>query len=360
MRVAVGLILSAALAPFGAVAQEMLSADSVLISRWNIGAGMEARVGLSRIVDAVRRDGMVWVLDSDRVLKLDSEGLFLTQFGGPGAGPGEMLAPVRLEVDSVVRVYDPRVNRVTRFDLNGGLLGTSSMIDPSAGTMGMRQPLRSGYSVDFTGAYISNLGDSDPFNHLLLFGPSATDTVASFRAPIAVWSHEGGARLVRTQSGEGGAWRTIGDTLLVVVDGHDGVVEWRCAPTFTPCGSHSLQMAPRPFDRQAERLMLDELEAAVGRRVRLANIRDVPEWVSVAVAIAVDEDGTAWIQNDGGPAGGHVFSVVSREGGLQDRIRFSSPFRVLQVTRDGVLLSGRGQYDEAVLYWMEWTRKIHF
>ncbi len=87
--------------------------------------------------------GSVVVLDAGnrRVLRFDSEGVFLGSFGGLGQEPGQFVTPIYLEVTGErIFVLDRGLNRVTAFDTAGiflsrfeidlaGLAGTTPLFE---------------------------------------------------------------------------------------------------------------------------------------------------------------------------------------------------------------------------------------
>ncbi len=95
---------------------------------------------------AILPNGGIVVLDAgnQRVLRFDSDGVYLGWFGGAGDGPGLFVSPLFVEVaDSLVFVVDPGLNRLTAFDTAGifvgrfqiefsGLVGTSPLFEAAA------------------------------------------------------------------------------------------------------------------------------------------------------------------------------------------------------------------------------------
>ena len=79
----------------------------------------------------VTRDGTIFVADGHtpgkgaaRIVKFDRDGRFLKQWGGHGAGPGQLDVPHTLAMDSKGRLFvgDRWNNRIQVFDQEGGLL----------------------------------------------------------------------------------------------------------------------------------------------------------------------------------------------------------------------------------------------
>src|SRR5690606_9392836 len=80
-----------------------------------------------RVADlALGRPGERYVLDSGnhQVIVFDSTGRRITAFGREGGGPGEFVRPIRIAVDSVVRVFDAGHYRVSIFARDGSHLET--------------------------------------------------------------------------------------------------------------------------------------------------------------------------------------------------------------------------------------------
>ncbi len=83
------------------------------------------------IGDAVRLDdGGIVVADAGagRVRHFDASGRFVSEWGGPGSGPGEFARPVQIAVlDGVVSVWDEGHWRLEQFDVRGEHLGSAGL-----------------------------------------------------------------------------------------------------------------------------------------------------------------------------------------------------------------------------------------
>jgi uncharacterized membrane protein/streptogramin lyase len=107
--------------------------DGNFLDSWaHCGSGTV--LGLNRPLGiAAGKDGYVYVTDTDshRVVKLDSEGSFISAWGSKGRGPGQFIYPEGIAVDSSGNVYvtdteDPYYNegshRVQKFDRDGNFI----------------------------------------------------------------------------------------------------------------------------------------------------------------------------------------------------------------------------------------------
>lgn len=73
----------------------------------------------------VDSNGNIYVTDRGKweILKFDSEGNFLTSFGGRGEEPGTFRDPSGLSVeDDKIYVLDAKAKRITTFDIDGNYI----------------------------------------------------------------------------------------------------------------------------------------------------------------------------------------------------------------------------------------------
>ena len=128
---------------------------------------------------AIDADGNVWVTDTGnkRILKFDSDGNFLAEYGGPGSGPGQFEEPVGIAIapSGEILVADTWNRRIQRFSPEFEYLGEI--------------PVESWGSQAVTDKpYLAVLGDgsivaSDPANSVVLVFDSGGQQVAAWRAP---------------------------------------------------------------------------------------------------------------------------------------------------------------------------------
>ena len=346
------------LLPTQVTGQAITPSAEILAERFSIGAGMDPEVVLHRVMDADFALGQIWILEPERLRAFDLDGLLLSEVGRAGAGPGEFLLAARLEVDSLLHVFDPRLTRETVLRPSGDLVEIKAIPRSQVGGSGSSIRLQGGAELVVTTPRFSAHGAGhDPNAHLILFRGSEGDTLLSIRSNGALWQQGSAYGGFDTGFGDSGAWDLGGDSLLALIDGYNGTVLWRCAPHYEPCGQTDLGLKPQPATREDLSRIVEAASAQSRRRLRQEDVIDRPPLVSAARAGVMSKDGKwLWIQNDGDHLGGQHFSVVERGTGLRGRVTFDAPVRVYAVGQDGLLIGQRGQFDETIVTWMEWIR----
>ncbi|MYH48421.1 MAG: 6-bladed beta-propeller [Gammaproteobacteria bacterium] len=265
----------------------------------------------NRIGAMVIRDDGVWVLDAGqrRVFRFDTGGRLVAAFGRQGNGPGELLGPSALRVDSVVTIPDMRQVRVSRFTLDGEHLETRRLSGPVVPSGGLAV-LRNGVTVYATAVrYTMGSGGpgSDPYGHVTVgfAGSSRSDTIASLHGSAVMWQAAGTMSLFRTGFGTAGAWTTMGDSAVVVADGITGTIS-----AFTVSDSPGMETdTPRlSVDSVAMGIVglpvtnADRERAEADFRGDNPNVQGRvtfagwPSHWSVATSLLVSDDGRVWAQ----------------------------------------------------------------
>ena len=314
---------------------------------------------LHRVVEIVVKDNGVWVNDIGRMrlFQFDHTGRLVVEYGRQGSGPGELLLPGGLQVDSVVTVIDQRQRRIVRFGLDGEHIETRRLGAAVAGgahvPVGWTVPLRNGVTAAVTLGWYAYGGNAvgEPFNHVLLAFPAGAggDTIATYHFGNARWQADGIMGAFNPRFGEGGAWAAMGDSAIVVADGVTGLVAFYTARTPRPLANVSdisawfavdtvsLGFSARrvsPSDRvRAER---EELRRAEPNLPAQVDIDGWPEHWSVATDLLVADDGNVWARQMVGGDGRQHWTEVDRYG--TERLRYVLPerFRLLAVA-DGWL-----------------------
>ena len=265
----------------------------------------------NRIGTIVIRDNGLWVLDAGqrRVFRFDTRGRLVVAFGRQGNGPGELLWPNAMRVDSVVTIPDMRQARVSRFTLDGEHLETRRVSGPVVPS-GWLAVLRNGITVYATAVRytMSSSGvGGDPNGRVTVgfAGSSRADTIASLHGGVVMWQSAGQMSLFRTGFGDAGAWTTMGDSAIVVADGVTGTISVFMVPdspgmeTDTPrlsVDSVTMGIAGRPVtgaDRERAEADFRRDNPNVRGRVTFAGW---PSYWSVAVSLLVSDDGKVWAQ----------------------------------------------------------------
>lgn len=185
---------------------------------------------------AVSKSGIVYVLDviDANIRSFTLDGRHLRTFGRRGGGPGEFTSPSRLRAtDSTVQILDAARWSNVMFSANGEHLRTVI-----ADEYGQRRiQLRSGSVVSSESVSLEVVKPgpgaattTPPPQHELLTVKQRSgrlDTLATIRLDLAYIQSSPGRGTMRSSGfGRAGAWETIGDTALVVVDGYSGIVRW--------------------------------------------------------------------------------------------------------------------------------------
>ncbi len=267
------------------------------------------------IGDIVVREGAVWVLDAGegRILHFDAAGRLVVAFGRRGQGPGELsMWTTGLRVDSVVSVVDAQQQRTSWFTLDGEHLETRRV----GGSAGDGRPvpsgglafLRNGAVVSATrGFYQFGAGGvvgGDPYHNVILESPGnpRTDTIASWRFDSVSWV-AGAMSMFSTDFGDGGAWATMGDSAVVVADGHEGVITVFTAPNSPGSDAGSPWLSVDSVEigvrgRPATAADRERAEADFRRErpnlPRQVEFGDWPTRWSVATELRISDDGKVW------------------------------------------------------------------
>ncbi len=271
---------------------------------------------------------------------------------------GEFLTAARLRIDSLIDVYDPQLSRESVFARTGEFVATRSM--PSLGGFGsaLRLPLAGGaFLVVTTPRFSMSPAGHDPYSRVALAIGERLDTVASIRSSGGLWQHGSAYGVFETDLGDGGAWALAADSVLALVDGYAGQVEWRCAPRFDVCARHELA-EPAANRRAVDRAALVQRATEQSRRpLRSDEVVDAPVRRSGATGAALSSDGRwLWVQNDGDYRGGERYTVVDRERGPAGVVTFATPTRLLAVSPDGLLIRRQGEFEETIVEWLDWRR----
>lgn len=336
------LLLAALVIPTAAQAQPHPAPEDLTLVL-EIGSDLaDEAAALYRIADlAVGAGGKLYVLDSGnhQVTVFDSTGQRITAFGRRDGGPGEFLFPIRIVVDSVVRVFDAGHYRVSMFAPDGSHLETVRLPSiPGHNVTGLH-PLRGGHGLATTTARFTRGPDSDPYVTLLAVRLPSTvvDTLARLRSSGALW-HKRDAyapwSVVDSGLGEGGAWALAADSLLAIADGYAGTVSFFGVSEagFARVVEVQLPERGRPLT-EAERRAI--VSAAVEKsRLKAADVMvELPPMRSAATAAVFSDTGELWVRTvvEGGMA---RWCVIDPSRGVVREVRLPEGFKLEAVHGD--------------------------
>lgn len=181
--------------------------------------------------------GEIVVLDSGQkqAFRYDGEARFVGAFGRPGSGPGEFQSADRMDVRAdTIRIFDAMQQRWSEFDLGGNHVRTVRHPELAGGRrVAYARPMRGGRTLRVTvEQYVRGGPDHAPFVTVRLSSTDGRDDELVHRVPgdaVLWYPARGGATpwgLGTTPFGMGGGWSVLGDSLIVVADGHAGLVRW--------------------------------------------------------------------------------------------------------------------------------------
>jgi hypothetical protein len=303
--------------------------------------------------------GEVYVLDSgDKAVKVYNEaGRFIRRFGRQGGGPGEFQLPVSMVVDSVVRVSDLALHRMTYFTLDGRHLRTSGTTAPSDLALLRVMPLRHAHLVGVTptAVGVNTRGRTgSPYAAVVFARASgAVDTVLRPHSGVAIY-HPRNAQvplgLLQTHAGRGGAHAVLGDSIVATADGYTGEVRWYWVDRqgLTLFRTRQLQSRSRPVTPDDIRRMERDVYAKSPDFPRRLVIEPPPR-ISIATEALFAPDGSLWIRNTGGSGHAHVWTVFNPAGEVNIRLSLPAGFDLYHVRGDRLYGVARTENDAPVV-----------
>jgi hypothetical protein len=304
--------------------------------------------------------GEIVVLDAREanVRVYDAAGRFLRSFGRRGGGPGEFVDPFTLAlVDTVAFVTDLN-GRMTVFSLAGHHLRDVTLPHIHGGLTRSMHPLRHGQWLATRAALFSNLQVDN--REILLFvpaGPVHADTLSAHHAGSILVDGPQYAMPHPTQfhAGREVVWSVGGDSMVVLVDGYQGVVRW-------------YEVARRGLEPHAERRLggwgvtridrqqADEIRRQVAARNPRAQSITVPEFLGRAAAALLDDQGRVWIQRRTGVESTREWWVVSPDADAPVvRLEMPDGFTLRHVRGDRLYGTARTEIGAPVIRVLQWT-----
>jgi hypothetical protein len=294
----------------------------------------------------VGRDGRIYVAENgDYTIKLlTPAGQLVRSFGRSGQGPGDFASIMRITVDdSVVRIPDGMLRRVSEFTLEGRPLRTQVWPKVTAAGPGTVIPLRDSVTLFASLASMSSLGPerSDPYVTVRVQRGARVDTLLRYRGDIAFWHEKGQTvfNMLSTPFGDAGAWATFGDSVVAVADGYSGSVRWfrvdgggARLQRSANVGRASVPVSPRDV------AMLDGRFRSKYTQPRYAAM-DVefaaypPQW-SVAMSAIFAEDGSLWVGSAGPEGLPRTWTVFAPNALIAHRVQVPDDFTLKAVRGD--------------------------
>lgn len=281
-----------------------------------IGDDASAGVTIGRVAGlGVSDAGEVFVLDGADVdvKAFDLRGKFLRRFGRRGGGPGEFQRPVSLDViDSTVSVRT-RGNGTVVFTQRGRYVATHLPGVLSAEGAALRHGFRlvaESPTVLPSPTQQAKPDDVSYAQFLVLYGPNgSSDSIVEIRLDRVMVELAGGTRVVRPSGfGDSGTWAILGDSIVAVVDGYTGDVEWLRAGNNgltafrrATLGTPGALVTPADVRKQEARLGASTGVASTGGSTVAgaprgrATILSPPERWSAATRALFSADGSLWV-----------------------------------------------------------------
>lgn len=314
---------------------------------------------------AVGPGGSVYVLDggSRSVKVYDAAGRFVRSFGREGRGPGELVRPIGMTLDSVIRVFDGAQNRAATFSLMGEHRRTARLSAVENLNIAQEFPLRHGFSLAVTlpGYSLgSEVHEDRVVVAVLRPGSAAADTLARFDAGATIWHAAGEALpwgLASSRFGAAGTWAVHGDSLVAVADGRSGQVTiYRSSPGGVRVHRRgTLGVTGRPVTPADLRALEQQLRASRNNLPRRIEFRAPSHW-SVATRALFAADGALWVENGQGALPGNFWTWFPPGEASPLRVRLPDGF-VLRAVRDGRLYGvARTANDSEVVRVYRWNR----
>lgn len=303
--------------------------------------------------------GEVYVLDAgDKAVKVYSQaGRFIRRFGRQGGGPGEFQLPVDMVVDSLVRVSDLGLQRMTYFTLTGRHVRTSGTTASSDLSLLRVLPLRNGHRVGVTptAVGVSTSGRTgSPYAAVVFAGAGGVvDTLLRPHSGVGIY-HPRNAQvplgLFETHAGRGGAHAVLGDSVVATADGYTGEVRWYRVDGqgLTLFRTRQLESRSRPVTPDDVRRMERELYAQ-RQHLQRGMVIEPPPRISIATQALFAPDGSLWIRNTGGRGQGHVWTVLNPAGEVSIRLSLPAGFDLYHVRGDRLYGVARTENDAPVV-----------
>lgn len=248
----------------------------------------------------VARSGNIYVFDdgNSRIVKLNSSGKFIAEFGGPGSGPGSIQrgglgASIAVDKDENVYVGDPIKPRVQMFDSKGAFIESFRVPFPVTSiAVNSKQEI-----------YVA-VSANPPTQLLLVFSVSGK------------FLRQFGERLVTTP---GRLARSV-NLAVIACDAHDNIfVAFRSWPTIRKYSAAGVLIAENQFEVPSELVREDQRKNfSMDFISRNADSSFVPPLLTHSISISGHERGYLLLN-------GHGIVVFEKNGRVIRQIHFPAP-----------------------------------
>ena len=304
----------------------MATGPSTLVLEREIGTELgPEEYSFGMIADiAVMSDETIFVLDvmSSNVKVYTGAGTYLRSFGRAGGGPGEFLRPLRIQADSVLRVFDMAQNRITVFEPDGHLKETVRL--PSVRGINVTRlfRMRSGKLVAGTTPGLSWGSPAHQESVTVFVEDPVTfeiDTIITYHSGATIWylpDRRGPWGVAETEFGPGGAW-AVNDSIVATVDGYTGAVRWSTVGAELAVRREERlsfeSRAVTPGDLSRAKRAFRDLRQRLGQPLPDFEFHAPERW-SVGTEALFASDGRLWVANGRSADRRHVWTVFSEPG----------------------------------------------
>jgi hypothetical protein len=301
----------------------------------------------------------------------DEQGRFVRALGGRGAAPGSLADPASIVVhDTLITVMDSARASATVFGIGGTFLGTTDLPSSVRGTpaaAGNARALRHGWVLAATAPHIADDGSAETHVRVLLaHASSPVDTLRTYASGMVLQRLPSALPTASAlHAGDAGAWGAGGDSLIVLVDGQAGVVEWLRVESngAVPWRRVELGWEQREITT-ADRA--DALRRLSGRGRRggrggrgtrgtpFAGTLITPSFFGAVDDVVVADDGTAWLRLREGFDATAFWLVVPPDGTSTRQLLMPDGFTPTSVSGRRILglLRERGDALFVAIYWL--------
>ena len=296
-------------------------------------------------------DGNILVIEAlDAQLRIyDAEGRFVRSFGGRGAGPGEFLMPFGIIArDSLLEIIDASLRRITTYTVSGRYVTDRPLPAWPVSALSTVRPLQYGFAITAANARYGSGGVFLDVNvQLLRENDARVDTLLTYPSGVVVRRDGSNVRSTTPRLGEGGAWASSGDSMVVVMDALRGVVTWYWVDRggLREWRRSDLRWRPETVSR-ADRAEIEDRVRSTQPELRAASLDLImpDSWGRVS-RMVVAGDGTAWLNLTARLERTNDWLLIAPGGRETRRVALPERFSLWSVAGDRLYGVERGEDD---------------